>query len=99
MIEGKDLPGGKDCDLHAIRSIEGDVPGHHLCPFGVPNDDGDVICSLLQELRDNIVQLYLLLVHNYYKNQFYLKLQRVTGWRWLLALICPLFVWVVRALP
>jgi hypothetical protein len=33
-----------------------------------------------EELSDNIQQLYLLLVHNYYKNQFHLQLTRIRLW-------------------
>ena len=32
--------------------------------------------SFEDEIEDNIIQLYLLQVHNYYKNQFYLRLLR-----------------------
>jgi hypothetical protein len=33
-----------------------------------------------RELVDNIQQLYLLQVHNYYKNRFYLQLIRIREW-------------------
>ncbi len=36
--------------------------------------------TLDQALTDNIQQLYLLQVHNYYKNQFYLALVRIRLW-------------------
>jgi hypothetical protein len=32
---------------------------------------------LAEEVSDNVQQLYLLIVHNYYKNQFYLSLVRI----------------------
>ncbi len=37
--------------------------------------------DLDRELTDNLEQLYLLIVHNYYKNQFYLQLTRI--WKWM----------------
>ena len=33
-----------------------------------------------EELSDNIQQLYLLLVHNYYKNQFHSQLTKIRLW-------------------
>jgi hypothetical protein len=47
-----------------------------------------------QALADNIQQLYLLQVHNYYKNQFFLRLVRIRLWM----LRCSAFVILVWVL-
>jgi hypothetical protein len=41
--------------------------------------------DLQSEVADNIQQLYLVQVHNYYKNRFYLQLTEV--WKWALAAV------------
>ena len=33
-----------------------------------------------EEISNNVQQLYLLQVHNYYKNRFYLQLVRIREW-------------------
>jgi|YNPNPStandDraft_1061719.scaffolds.fasta_scaffold80411_2 hypothetical protein len=58
--------------------------------------------DLDQELMDNLRQLYLLIAHNYYKNQFYLQLTRI--WKWggtvipAFILVLGMFIAVLRAL-
>lgn len=49
--------------------------------------------DLNKEITDNIQQLYLLQVHNYYKNQFYLQLTRI--WEYSLYAIILLIIFAV----
>lgn len=49
--------------------------------------------DLNKEITDNMQQLYLLLVHNYYKNQFYLQLTRI--WKYSLYIIILLIILTV----
>lgn len=49
--------------------------------------------DLNKEITDNMQQLYLLQVHNYYKNQFYLQL--TTVWKYSLYIIILLIIFAV----
>lgn len=46
--------------------------------------------TMEQEIESNIIQLYLLQVHNYYKNKFYLQLTRI--WNFIYISIPVIFV-------
>ncbi len=54
--------------------------------------------DLNSELVSNIKQLHLLMVHNYYKNQFYLKLtyfQKKSAELWLISIICIILASII----
>ena len=46
--------------------------------------------NLDKEISDNIQQLYLLQVHNYYKNRFYLQLTKI--WKWSFSIVIIILV-------
>jgi len=48
-----------------------------------------------KELSDNIQQLYLLLVHNYYKNQFHSKLTEIRLWSIRLTVVSLLIITII----
>ncbi len=55
--------------------------------------------DLNSEIENNIIQLHLLRVHNYYKNKFYLRLskaQKISSYIWELACIFVCFILLVR---
>lgn len=47
-------------------------------------------------LKDNITQLYLLKVHNYYKNKFYLQLSKVWNFIMLGLIVVFIFTFIIR---
>lgn len=51
--------------------------------------------TLDTEIRNNIQQLYLLQVHNYYKNRFYLQLVSVLKWSVYVTLVVAIAVGVL----
>jgi hypothetical protein len=57
--------------------------------------------DLSKEISNNIQQLYLLQVHNYYKNRFYLQLTKIMEWTfWLVlgAIVCFMFIIIIHFL-
>jgi len=55
--------------------------------------------NLYKEICDNIQQLYLLQIHNYYKNRFYLQLTKIWRWSFCLVLIVIIVSFLLLLLP
>jgi ABC-type multidrug transport system fused ATPase/permease subunit len=55
--------------------------------------------DLYKEISDNIQQLYLLQIHNYYKNRFYSQLTKIWKWSFRLVLIAIIISFLLLLLP
>lgn len=69
----------KRCPLYTQKHKESKSNIHYLEGLKLIVDNYTTE-NLDTDLRNNTIQLYLLQVHNYYKNKFYLQLANIRKW-------------------